>query len=323
MQPTPEMEQRFSDWQRGLTLTDKRNQSAAEISRRQRELIDAVNGGSSSFAGYLREALRIDPGIEVDAPPLPRNVDPSELRDPPLQLEQDIHIGWLDHVQPRDASQPLQWTRRHLKWIEDGRFGERLHEAFLGTLSSGAPEKTMEAATRNLLRRLGGLPHVRGKVSVLNDCPLSRAWWRGRLAADAAVHCDGSFDAETAHRVLHSSNDAWARLVGDSVRRITVMNHDNVRAAVIDQYRNASRDGHAVPAREMQDAVRLLARHGPILTFGMLSWTDLTSLASEAVELARQDVEEPTVTDPEPANPADLPTTPTQQLTRFLRRLAN
>ena len=35
MQPTPEMEQRFSDWQRGLTLTDKRNQSAAEISSRQ------------------------------------------------------------------------------------------------------------------------------------------------------------------------------------------------------------------------------------------------------------------------------------------------
>ena len=259
----------------------------------------------------------------MDAPPLPRNVDPSELRDPPLQLEQDIHSGWSDHVQPRDASQPLQWTRRHLKWIEDGHFGERLHDAFLGTLSTGAAEKTTEAATRNLLRRLGGLPHVRGKVSVLNDCPLSRAWWRGRLAADAALYCEGSFDAETAHRVLHSSNDAWARLVGDSVRRITVMNHDNVRAAVINQYRNASRDGQTMPPQEMQAAVRLLARHGPILTFGVLSWPDLSNLASEAVALARQDVEDPAATDPEPTSPSVPPATPTQQLTRFLRRLAN
>ena len=321
--PTPEMEQRFSDWQRGLTLTDKRNQSAPEISNRQHELIEAVKGGSSSFADYLRDALGIDPSTELDAPALPRNIDPSELRDPPLQLEQDLYFSWSDHLHSREASQPLQWTRCHLKWIEDGCFGERLDEAFLGTLSSGTEEKTTEAATRNLLRRLGGLPHVRGKVSVLNDCPLSRAWWRGRIAADAADHCEGSFDVQSAHRVLHSSNDAWARLVGDSVRRITVVNHSAVRAAVIDQYRSASREGQAVPPREMQAAVRLLARHGPTLTFGALDWTELCNLTADAVAQARREAEEPPDPEPTPTTPAIPPTKPVPRLRRFLRRSAN
>ena len=322
-QPTPELEQRFSDWQRGLTLADRRNQSASEISGRQNELIEAVNGGSSLFADYLRNALGIDTSAELEAPPLPRSIEPSELRDPPLQLEQDLFASWSGQLHPRDASQPLQWTRCHLKWIEDGRLGERLNEAFLGTISSGAEEKTTEAATRNLLRRVGGLPHVRGKVSVLNDCPLSRAWWRGRIAADAAGHCEESFDAATAHRVLHSSNDAWARLVGDSVRRITVMNHTAVRAAIIEQYRSASRDGQSVPPREMQSAVRLLARQAPMLTFGALDWADLRKLTADAVAKARQEEEGSREADPTPTNSDKSPTTPTQQLTQFLRRLAN
>ncbi|MDE2934616.1 MAG: hypothetical protein OXS47_12235 [Chloroflexota bacterium] len=285
-QPTPELEQRFSDWQRGLTLTDKKSQSAAEVAARQADLIDAVKAGSASFAGYLGEALELDPG-SLGAPPLPRKIDPSEFRDPPLQLESDLFDMWSSELHARAAAQPLLWTRWHLQWIREGQFGERLDEAFLGTLANGSEEKTTEAATRNLLRRLGGLPHVRGKVSVLNDCPLSRAWWRGRVALDAATQCEGAFDAPTAHRVLHSSNDAWARLVGDSVRRITVVNHSGLRAALIHQYRTASRDSAPVPAQELQTAVRLLARNGPALVFGALSWEELLDQAATALALAR------------------------------------
>ncbi len=285
-QPTPELEQRFSDWQRGLTLTDKKSQSAAAVAARQSDLIDAVKAGSASFAGYLGQALELEPG-GLGAPPLPRKIDPSELRDPPLQLESDLFGMWSGELHARAAAQPLLWTRWHLQWISEGQFGERLDEAFLGTLANGSEEKTTEAATRNLLRRLGGLPHVRGKVSVLNDCPLSRAWWRGRLALDAAGQCEGAFDAPIAHRVLHSSNDAWARLVGDSVRRITVVNHAGLRAALICQYRTASRDSAPVPAQELQAAVRLLARNGPALVFGALSWEELLDQAATAVAQAR------------------------------------
>lgn len=320
-QPTPEMEQRFSDWQRALTLTDKRNQSADEVTQRQLELIAAVNGGSQSLVSYLRDVLDIDSTSQLNAPPLPRRIDPSELRDPPLQLEVEISAAWSELVSAREASQPLFWTRCHLDWIGQGQFGEQLDDAFLGTLASGAKEKTSEAATRNLLRRLGGLPHVRGKVSVLNDCPLARAWWRGYVADNAARHCEGMLDPLTAHRVLHSSNDAWARLVGDSVRRITVVNHSGLRAAFIAQYPEARRDGEPVPAQELQTAVRLLARQGPTIIFGSLDCQGLSALASEAVNQVRADEDLESQDEPPSAPSTGSPDPPGRRLTRLLRRL--
>lgn len=319
-QPTPEMEQRFSDWQRSLTLTDKRNQSADEVGHQQLELIAAVNGGSDSLAGYLRDVLGIDSTTQLNAPPLPRKIDPSELRDPPLQLELETSATWSDLVSAREASQPLFWTRCHVDWISQGQFGEQLDEAFLGTLASGAAERTSEAAARNLLRRLGGLPHVRGKVSVLNDCPLSRAWWRGNVANDAARRCEAMLDPLTAHRVLHSSNDAWARLVGDSVRRITVVNHSGLRAAFIAQYSEARRDGEPMPAQELQAAVRLLARQGPAIILGSLDCQDLLALASKAIEQVRADRDLEIQDDPPGVPVTDSPDPPGLRLTRLFRR---
>lgn len=320
-QPTPELEQRFSDWQRGLTLTDRKTQSAEEVVERQSDLIDAVKAGSASFADYLGKALELEPG-SLGAPPLPRKIDPSEFRDPPLQLEADLFAMWSSELHAHAAAQPLLWTGWHLQWISEGQFGERLDEALLGTLANGSEEKTTEDATRNLLRRLGGLPHVRGKVSVLDNCPLSRAWWRGRLAMDAAKECEGAFEALTAHKVLHSSNDAWRRLVGDSVRRITVVNHSGLRAALIYQYRTASRDSEPVPSQELQTAVRLLARNGPALVFGALSWEELLDQAAAAVALARAESD---ATSPQAEDTADAVPEPNPDpaLKRLIRRFTS
>ena len=287
MRITAALEQQFSNWQRGLTLTDRRNQSVEDVAERQQQLIEAVKGGSADLATYLRERLGISADEELDLLVLPRAIAHSEFRDPPFQLERELVEAWANQVHPREASQALFWTICHLGWIEEGQLGEQLDEALLGSIESGAEVKTEEAAVRNLLRRMGGLPHVRGKVSVLNDCPLSRAWWRGRLAVEAAASCDNSFDAETAHRVLHATNDAWARLVGDSVRRITVINHARIRSALIYQYRQCSRGHGGVPASEMQLAVRSLARHGPALQFDLLDWPELLELSADAVARAR------------------------------------
>ena len=285
---TPQDEQRFSDWQRGLTLWNKRDQSPAEVAERQRELRDAVHSGSAALAAYLRSELELAEGGAADAPTLPLPLDPSEFRDPPFQLERQIFETWRAVVKARFASQSLFWTRSHVLWIEQGYLGEQLAPALLGALQTGKPMSTDEAATRNLLRRLGGLPHVRGKVSVIQDCPLSRCWWRGQIAASAASASHGELDEETAHRVLHTSNDAWDRLAGDSVKRITAVNHPSVRAAIICQYRNASRETGGLDSHEMQDAVRLLARHGPPLVFDTVDWSELLEMSAAAVAEARE-----------------------------------
>ena len=286
-QATDEREQQFSAWQRRLTYQPKLKQPKKEVLARQRELRDAVDRGAAAFAAYLREQLALQSDALIEAPALPRPLDASEFRDPPFELEREIYDSWHHLVTPVRAAQPLFWTLCHIAWIENGLLVEPLHAALLGKLASGEPEGTSEAATRNLLRRMGGLPHVRGKVSVLSDCPISRAWWRGRLAASSAAVSNGLLDVETVHRILHASNDAWARLVGDSVRRVTAINSARTRAAVLYQYRTAGRGAGRLDPQEMQRTVRLLARQGPPLIFDALDWSELLQMAEAAAREAR------------------------------------
>ena len=66
---------------------------------------------------------------------------------------------------------------------------------FLRAKVTGKVPATTDAAVRNPFRRMGGLPHVRGKLSVLADCPISCAWWRRRVARLAvAEYSDASRD---------------------------------------------------------------------------------------------------------------------------------
>ncbi len=297
--PTPEMEQRFSDWQRGLTTNAKSNQPEEQVAERQRELIASVKAGSAQFAEYLRAQLGVDREASLEAPQLPRKIDPSEVRNPPFELERRLCDHWAGQLGAREASQPMRWTHWHLIWIEQEQFGARLGEAFLGKLSNGEEEKKQEAAVRNLLRRLGGLPHVRGKVSVLSDCPFARAWWRGRVAAAVSSASEGMLDVETAHRILHSNNDAWARLVGDSVRRITVVNHAPLIAALLCQYKEADRAGDPVHAKKMQEALRILARRGSALMFDAMEWSELLDLAARAVAEANGTESDPSLPEAE------------------------
>ena len=283
----PSLTQRFSDWQRNLTLSDKLYQDAIEVASRQRVLAESVRGGPAMLVNHLREALSVNEFKLGELPPLPRQVSPAEFRDPPFQLERELFDSWNGKIRRREAANPLFWTLCHMKWMSSGRMGDRIEGALLGTLANGAAAKTDDAATRNLLRRIGGLPHVRGKVSVLTDCPLSRAWWRGQISLVSAQDSFGELEPERAHKVLHANNDAWARLVGHSVRRVTVINHPRIRAALICQYRESSREISGLPAQELQDVIRLIARHGPSVAFDCLEWSELVALVSSAITQVR------------------------------------
>ena len=145
---------------------------------------------------------------------------------------------------------------------------------------------TTDRAVRNLFRRMGGLPHVRGKLSVLADCPISCAWWRRRVAQLAAAESErvgDPFTVEDAHRVLHAGSDAWARLVADSVRRITVVNSSRLHAALIAEYFDAARDERGLPAGELQAVVRELATFGTTLCFDTVPWNELRAIVARAV----------------------------------------
>ena len=283
---TTEVRQLFSDWQRNLVPGSASGSTQEEALVRQQELEDVVEKGPMALALYLRDQLGIDRDAVIEAPLLPRILSPAEFRDPPFTLERGLYESWRSLVQPGTASQPLYWTLCHVRWLEDGQLGDQIDVSLL----QGGRDGTAEARTRNLLRRLGGLAHVRGKISVLVNCPLGRAWWRGHVGSMAAEKSSGALTSETAHRVLHARNAAWEKLVGDSVYRITVSNRPEIRAALVHHYREASREAGDVNADEMQRTARVLARHGSSLASDLRPWSELVELTEAAAQTAKQEL---------------------------------
>ena len=289
-----QLRERLSAWQTAAVQTGRKDDKHASAHNErakplQDELIAAVRAGPQALAILMRGKLGLGVRQEIGAPELPRPLTSSEFRDPPLALERDL-CGSLSDLTPAIAAQPAFWTACHLAWTEADCFEPPLEPFFLGAKVSGKMPATTDRAVRNLFRRIGGLPHERGKLSVLANCPISCAWWRrhvARLAAAESKRVGDPFSVKDAQRVLHAGSDAWARLVGDSVRRITVVNSSRLHAALIAEYFDAARDKRGLPAGELQAVVRELATFGTTLCFDTVPWNELRAMVARAVAATR------------------------------------
>ena len=292
--PSHTLRERLSAWQTSAVQTGRKDDkhAAAHNERAkplQDELIAAVKDGPLALANLMRGKLGLGVRQGIPAPELPRPLTSFEFRDPPLALERDL-CGALPDLTPAIAAQPAFWTVCHIVWIEADCFESPLAPFFLGAKVSGKMPSTTDRAVRNLFRRMGGLPHERGKLSVLANCPISCAWWRrrvARLAAAESKRVGDPFTVEDAHRVLHAGSDAWARLLGDSVRRITVVNSSRLHAALIAEYFDAARDKGGLSAKEFQAVVRKLATFGTTLCFDTVPWNEMRAIVARAVEATR------------------------------------
>lgn len=228
----------FSAWQREIVFkakdhchrADEGRSVQEEVGARQEKLLTAVRGGPPAFGPYLRRRLGLDAKASIQAPVLPRPaLTEKEYANPPLELEVELGRAWAGEITPSQASKPVFWLLAHVEWIEQGRLGV----GNLRDILTGTGNLTREQRTRNLLRRTGGIPHVRGKTSVFSDCTLARAWWRHRLAVDVARVTNGTISERRAHRALHANRPSWEQLVMLSLRRLTVINQPRARAAII------------------------------------------------------------------------------------------
>ena len=75
--------------------------------------------------------------------------------------------------------------------------------------------------------------------------------------------------------------------MGDSVRRITVVNSARLHAALIAEYSEAAGDKHGPPAKEFQSVVRELVPFGTTLCFDTVPWTEMQEIVARAVAAAR------------------------------------
>lgn len=270
----------FSEWQQSLAARNNNALDAEEragLEARQRALLAAVADGPEALARHLRARLGLEAGTEIGAPPLPRTaLTPGEFRDPPIEAERELADAWDGQVEPGQAAQPLFWLLCHVEWIGRGRIHDLDLVAAL-TLG-GRSDRTIDQRTRNFLRRTGGLPHVRYNVTALSDCPLARAWWVRRVAAEAARASKGAIGIEEAHKALHDHRQVWETLALLSVRRVTAINHPSARAALV----AAIADRALTDASEVRAVASALARTALTRSPEHVPWSELRATAERA-----------------------------------------
>ena len=211
--PVPEqVEKTFGAWQKSLVDTKRADNPKPELIAEQQRFVRAATS-SDDLVGYLVEKLNITREMIDKAPPLERITEKEMLTS---NLEWERHVAsQLKHVTARQARSSPWWYISHVAWLNAGTFQNppnttfeaRLNERILScdpTTMRSNDIKKLDKATRNLLRRLGGLPHIRRNYRIAEDPPIARAWWRYRIAANAAKSAPAStgLTERDFHRIL-------------------------------------------------------------------------------------------------------------------------
>lgn len=271
------VERSFSTWQQSLVEQKRSKNPAPALIARQQTLVAAAIS-SDGLASYLSLSLNVSPELIAGTPALQR-VTADEMVNTPLEWE--LHIGsQLREVTPQQALSSAWWYICHIAWLRAGvfpdppdiAFGARVNPRTLSSDPATMPRtasETLDKATRNLLRRLGGLPHIRRIYRVAEDPPIPRAYWRYRLAADAAASAPASagLTAEECHRILHLSS--WGRFIERSSQTYSSLLSPRALAAVCataESSRKGVRDQHLQAI-----AQRCLHAHPELTDWGTLS----------------------------------------------------
>ena len=142
-------------------------------------------------------------------PPLQNSLTAVDLWEPQQNWEQMLHDSLsgtpnVARATRSEAAQVLFWVACSVAWLESHGLEDPPSPMFtkqrFGPILHIAPDKLSEEqrhlvdrATRDVLRGLGGIPHVRsGHNNHLLDCPTARAWWRVEIALQAQSSSDGA-----------------------------------------------------------------------------------------------------------------------------------
>ncbi len=177
---------------------------------------------------------------------IPTPLTEAEYKDPPVDTEEALYAAWPSLV-PSMACRSTFWARLTLEHIRHGRIQHIYLAANGGSLPGGAErvdqalqahskgtkqaDHLVDSCVRTILRRLGGLPEVRGPRSVYVDCPFARAWWRERMVTEAAN--DNEEYKHCARAVLRVNQTYWEKFIDRVVSRNSTFGSANVRSSFI------------------------------------------------------------------------------------------
>lgn len=231
----------LDDWQRGLADVKRRAAPDQGLVERQQEFLSAAAGSAAALAAYLVKHLRISEESLREVPTL-GGVTADEMHNTPVEWERRI-ASQLREIAPRQALSTEWWYVCHTAWLQRGVFPDPPDEAFKARVGRDLLDRTvpntdsdaakaLDEATRSLLRRLGGLPHIRRGYRVATDPPIARAYWRSRLAdrAAEAAPAQAGLEAERCQDMLHGAG--WGTFVERTQRRFSSTLQPRAMAAV-------------------------------------------------------------------------------------------
>ena len=239
----------------------------AKGSLRQREFLVAVRDGGA-FEKLLGE-LPVESG--EDAPLAAAPMTESEYKDPPTDTEQELYRSWRG-LPPGVACRSTFWAYVTLQHVRQRRIESVYLAANGGNLSGGAERidvalrdraaGQIDSCVRTVLRRLGGLPDVRGNRSVYVDCPFARAWWRERLVEEAveAGAEGGAVAARKMRKVVRISQSYWEKFIDRVVVRNSTLGSSNIRSAFLRALAQLVALNPRSPAAEVKGLQRLCRR---------------------------------------------------------------
>ena len=271
---TTEFERKVDFWQQQVVVKKGKGSGDANLEQRQVDLETAAKGGMSALVEYLQEQLGFTSRKEIleaeqEIPMLGRRLTVDEARYVPVELKQEI-VGGFATISAADAARPAFWTAAHIVWAEENLLEKGWAKKLVG--------KDADATARNVCRNLGGLPHIRGKTSVLVDCPLARAWWRVRIAnliAEAGL--DLELDVYDTHRILHRS-PVWEVLTGELVRRLAVMNEPRALAALVTFFNKGNID--KINKDHFKQMIHRMASYSTVINFSVAPFEDMMEICS-------------------------------------------
>ena len=287
----------FRDWQSSLIYQGKYHKNRSEADRAavqmdakrcQQVLAEAIADGPQAVREFLCNIpsnSRLTALLD-DLPALPRQLTEAEMAQTTFHVDREVS-GVLDNwgITPMHAGESSFWSLCHARWIGDGMFPDGVQKVFAGGERTTADS---EAMARMFLRRVCGLPVVRGNTSVITDCVLSASWWRYRLAKEVSATLTGegeTLSIEQAHRVLQGSV-LWETFVLNMIRKLASLNAPRARAAVVLALFKYSEqhNGRTVPRETVNHCMQRVAQLGNRFSFALVDWTRLADTATCAVD---------------------------------------
>lgn len=260
----------------------------------QKEFLARVRD-TAEFLEYVRTEVPVISGERFH--PLAERMSEAEFGNPPSDTERRLFDAWTD-LTPRVACRSPFWgcvTFRHIEarriessFLAQDRVGsstgaQRIDAALA---ASGDAASKLDSCVRTVLRRLGGLPEVRGNRSVYVNCPLARAWWRERLVREVAD--DNPALARQVRAVVHpESQQYWEDLVTFVVSRNSVFGSTKVRNILIRTLAKALDANPHSPLRRAEALKRLCRSVSSIqasIELSVVPENDLTAMMGEMVK---------------------------------------